>query len=194
MANPNTPFGFLPVRHYFGGVLRTNMYNIADAYNTDLFEGDPVKVTGTGKNIALATAGSSNVVTGVFFGCHYVDSRGDTQFGRWPASTAIKTGTVVLAEVWDDPFILYKVQSGSVGIVAADIRLLCDMVSGSGSTATGRSAWSVAGVAGSENQFKILGLHDMAHPGGLQNAYGAYAVVEGLFGKHELVATAPTEV
>lgn len=195
MANPNTPFGLVPVRHYFGGVVRTNEYTIADAYATSLFMGDPVLVTGTGKNIGIATAGSSGIVTGVFAGCRYVNAAGDTIFGKyWPASTAIKAGSVAYATVYDDPFILYAIQSGATGIAAVDIRLLTDLVSGAGDATTGRSGWSCAGLAGSENQLKILDLaSEWVHPGALANAYGAYAVALVMLGKPELLASAPVE-
>lgn len=195
MANPNTPFGLRPVRHYHGGVVRENEYTIADGYTTALYQGDPVVVTGTGKNIQIATAGSSGIVTGVFNGCRYVNTLGDSYFSKsWPASQAIKSGTTAYALVYDDPFIMYEVQFGATGIVAADVRLLTDLVSGTGDAATGRSGWSCAGVAGSENQLKILELADYVHPGALQNAYGAYAVAWVLLGKPELTATAPVEV
>lgn len=195
MANPNTPFGLSPVRHLFGGLIRPNRYTIASAYGTALYLGDPVKVTGSGKDIGIATAGSSGVVTGVFQGCEFIDTNGDTKFSKyWPASTAIKSGTTAYALVLDDPFILYAIQSDVTGVAAVDIRLLCDLVSGTGSTFTGQSGWYCAGLAGSENQLKIYELADWTTPGGVANAYGAYAVVHVLLGKPELVATAPVEV
>lgn len=195
MANSIAPFGLRPIRHYFGGLVRTNEYTIADGYTTSLFQGDPVRVTGTGKVIGIGTAGSSSAMTGVFNGCRYVNSLGDTIFSKyWPASTAIKAGTVAYADVFDDPLILYAIQSGATGVAAVDIRLLTDLVSGAGSTFTGQSGWSCAGLAGSENQLKVMGLADLVYPGGVANDYGAYAVIEVLLGKHELIATAPTEV
>lgn len=195
MANPNTPFGLMPVRHYMGGVIRQNEYTIADAYSTSLFMGDPVLVTGTGKNIGIATAGSSGIVTGVFAGCKYVNAAGDTIFGKyWPASTALKSGTVATALVYDDPFILYAVQFDATGFVAAGVRQLADLVSGAGDAATGRSGWYAAYAAGSENQLKLMDLADQwVHSAGLVNAYGAYAVGLVMLGKPELVASAPVE-
>lgn len=194
MANPNTPFGLRPVRHYFGGVVRENEYTIASGYSTALYQGDPVLVTGTGKDIGIATAGSSGIVTGVFNGCRYVDANGDTFFRKhWPASTTLKSGTTCYALVYDDPFIQYEIQFDSTGFVAAGVRQLADLVSGTGDAATGRSGWYAAYAAGSENQLKILELADYVHPGALQNAYGAYAVAWVMLGKPELVATAPVE-
>lgn len=194
MANPNSPFGLRPVRHLFGGVIREANYTIADQYSTSLFTGDPVLVTGTGKNIGIATAGSSGVVTGVFQGCKYVNSLGDTVFSKyWPASTVTKSGSVIEAFVIDDPFVLYQIQSDATGVVAAGIRQLADFTSAAGDVVTGASAWVLAYAAGSENQMKIYGLADVIAPGGVQNGYGAYAVLEVLLGKPELIASAPVE-
>lgn len=194
MANPNSPFGLRPVRHYLGGIVRENEYTIADGYSTALYQGDPVLVTGTGNNVGIATAGSSGIVTGVFNGCRYVNTQGDTYFSKyWPASQAIKSGTTAYALVYDDPFILYEIMFDATGIVAADIRQLADFHSGTGDSATGRSGWYAAYAAGSENQLKIMQLADYTHPGGLANAYGAYAVAWVMLGKPELIASAPVE-
>ena len=61
MANTDQPSGFRPAYHMGGGVIRTTEYTIADSYNTSIFLGDLVKSTGTGRNIALATAGDVNL-------------------------------------------------------------------------------------------------------------------------------------
>lgn len=185
MANPNAPFGLRPVRHLFGGVVRPNEYTIADQYGTALYLGDPVVATGTGRNIGIATAGSSNPVTGVFAGCEYVDSLGDTKFSKyWPASQVTKSGTTVKALVIDDPHVVFEVQFAT--LAAADIRQLANLVSGSGNAQTGQSGWTAAAPVTTENQLKIYRLSNGSSPGGVQNAYGAYAVAEVLIAFHEL--------
>lgn len=196
MANPTIAFGMVPVRHYFGGLIRPNKYTIADAYATDLFEGDPVRATGNGRDVGIGTAAGSAANTGVFMGCEYVDSTGQTVFDTyWPASTATKNTQGAVAWVLDDPFIVWAIRASATGLVAADIRLLGDLVSGAGDKPTKRSGWSMSTVAGAENQLKTLELADSwVHPGGTVNAYGAYSVIHVLWGKHELVATAPTEI
>lgn len=194
MANPVAPQGLVPLRHYFGGLVRSNQYTIADQYATSLFTGDPVRVTGTGKVIGIGTAGSSSAMTGVFQGCKYVNSVGDTIFSKyWPASTVTKAGSTVIADVIDDPLVLFGIQVNWT-IVAADIRQLADLASGAGDTNTGQSGWVAAYAAGSENQLKVMGLADWTFPGGVANAYGANAMIEVLLGKHELISTAPVEV
>lgn len=196
MANPTTAFGMVPVRHYFGGLIRPNKYTIADAYNTALFEGDPVRVTGNGRDIALGTAAGSAVNTGVLVGVEYVDTTGQTvKDTYWPASQATKNGAGAVALVLDDPFIVWAIRASSTGVLVADVRLLGDLVLGAGDIPTKRSGWSMSTTAGAENQLKVLELADSwVHPGGVINAYGPYSVVHVLWGKHELVATAPTEI
>lgn len=151
MANTNAPFGLLPVRHLFGMTPRITEYTIADGYSgASLFYGDPIVATGTGKNIGIATAGSSGVITGVFMGCRYVNALGDTINSKyWPTGTAIKSGTTAIAEVCDDPFAVFAIRSGATGIVEANIRLMADLVSGSGSTTSGTSGWTCGTVASS---------------------------------------------
>lgn len=196
MANPTVAFGMVPVRHYFGGLIRPNKYTIADAYATALFEGDVVRCTGTGRDVGIGTAAGSAANTGVLVGVEYVDSTGQTVFDTyWPAAQATKNAVGGIAWVIDDPFVVFAIKSSATGIAAADVRLLGDFVSAAGDIPTKKSGWSMSTVAGAENQLKVLELADSwVHPGGAINAYGAHAVVHVLFGKHELVATAPTEI
>lgn len=185
MANPNAPFGLRAVRHLFGGVMRPNEYTIADQYGTALYEGDPVVCTGTGRNLAIGTAASSGVISGVFSGCEYVDTLGDTKFSKfWPAAQVTKTGSVIKAFVYDDPHILFEVQFAT--LAAADIRQLANLVSGVGNAQTGLSGWTAAAPVTTENQLKIYSLSNCVNPGGLANAYGAFAVAQVLVAFHEL--------
>lgn len=186
MANPNAPFGLRPVRHLFGGVMRSNEYTIADAYSTALYLGDPVVATGTGKNIGIASAASSAKLTGVFAGCEYIDSLGDTKFSKyWPASTSTFSGSTIKALVWDDPFLMYEIQFNT--LAAADVRALANLVSGVGSAVTGLSGWTAIAPPGSgENQLKIYSVPSTIAQGGTINAYGTYAVAHVLLAQHEL--------
>jgi hypothetical protein len=182
MANVDSPSGLKPVRHYGGGVIRPNEYTIADGYNTNLFTGDPVILVGAGKTIAIGTAGGN--IVGVFAGCSYTKASGEHVFSRyWPASTDTLGSSEATALVWDDPKILFKVQvvTDGTGITAAMVGQLADLVSGTGSTQTGQSAWELTAPAGSETQVRIMGLH--SHP---SNAYGEHADVDVLIGEHEL--------
>lgn len=186
MANPNTPFGLRQVRHYFGGVVRENEYAIADSYGTQLCIGDPVVCSGTGKNITLATAATSGKISGVFNGCEYRNAQGDTYFSKiWPAAQATYNAEGAKALIYDDPFLVYEVMFDT--LAAADVRALANLVLAAGNTQTGQSGWTAVHPPGAgENQIKILGLSGGANPGGIANAYGAFAVAEVLIAQHEL--------
>jgi len=179
MANVNGPNGFKPVRLLGGGAdIRTTEYSIASAYGTNIFFGDPVQMTGTGKNIALAEAGNVDNI-GVFAGCRYVNSQGKQIFSKhWPAST---TATNIVALVWDNPDIVFEAQTDTVA--AADIGTLADWAAGTGSTATGMSGAYLAASTGgtTDKSMRILRLVNRA-----DNEYGAYARVECMFIEHVL--------
>jgi hypothetical protein len=162
-------------------------YTIADAYATDLYQGDPVKSTGTGTNVQIGTAGGT--ILGIFWGCEYVDSTGAHKFSkRWTASTSVLSGTTPRAYVYDDPNIIFRAQaSGSV--VEADVRLHADLASGTGDASTQYSAWEIGASSGSEAQIVLLNLSTI--PQG--NAYGANAVMDFKILEHELIG-AGTEV
>lgn len=188
MANPNAPFGLRPLRHYFGGTMRTNSYKIADQYGTSLFLGDPVTCVGTDTNIGLAAAGTGNKITGVFAGCEYLNNLGDTIWSEyWVGGTVTDTRQVVRAAVYDDPFIVYEVMFDT--LAAADVRALANLVAGAGVTTTRLSGWTAVHPPGAgENQIKILKLSGGTLQGGIINAYGAFAVAEILIGQHELAS------
>lgn len=191
MANIDKPFGFRPTRPLGGGVERMNRYTIADAYNTSIYYGQYVVLTGTGRNIAVG-AGTADVPLGVFYGCEYIPSSGDQypRFARfWPASTAIKAGTVAYAFVLDDPDEEFVIQADG-SLAAADVGLNADVTVGTGSTITGNSASELA-VAGKADTntllLNILGLDDsVVSPA---NAWGANARVKVRFNIHRMRAT-----
>lgn len=177
MANTNAPFGLRPVGHISGGDVRLHEYSIASGYAANIFQGDPVELTGTGKNIQLAAAANVNNL-GVFWGCRYVDSGGNQRFSNyWPTGT---TATDIVALVYDDPNIIYEVQADTVA--EADVGLMGDWNAGTGSTSTGVSGAyldSVSVYAATAKSLQIIGL--VPRPG---NAYGAYAKVHVIFSEH----------
>lgn len=175
MSLSNAPFGFRPIRHIAGGVIRANEYPIASAYATAICTGDPVKLLNDG-TIALAAAGDR--ILGIFNGVQYVDSGGNQQFAsRWPASTV---ATDIKANVYDDPKIVFEVQSGGTP-TSADVGTLADHVTGTGSAYTGRSAAYLSGTMGTGAAgFRVLRLRST--PGNS----GQYAVLEVHIFEHEL--------
>lgn len=172
MANTNAPYGFRPIRHLAGGVIRNSRRRIASAYNTAIYMGDPVKLLGTGY-INLAAAGDR--ILGIFAGCNYVQSNGDVKWSPyWPASTATLGSADVEALVWDDPNIVFQVQSGVTSPALADIGALADHVAGTGSAVTGQSGAYLSGTVGTGTaSFRILDFVNKP-----DNEIGQYADIE----------------
>ena len=123
MANVDAAFGARPVRHLTGGQIRTNEYKIASGTSSNIFTGDFVKLLATGY-IDVAAAG--NRILGVFAGCQYTASDGEVKFARYfPTGTTTQGSGDVTAYIYDDPNIVYAIQSaGSADF--ADIGQLAD--------------------------------------------------------------------
>jgi hypothetical protein len=151
MANADTPRGFWPIRHLTGGTIRANKHTIASAYNTNIFRGDLVKLVAAG---GIEAAAAGNRFVGVFQGVKYTAADGSQVYTKyWPANTV---ATNIEAYVWDDPNILFGIQSAG-STVAADVGNLGDHVAGAGSTTTGLSAHELNGTTGTGvASFRIL--------------------------------------
>jgi hypothetical protein len=185
MSNVNAPNGLRPVRHLTGGTIRMNAYTIASAYNTSIYQGDVVVMTGTGRDIAAQSAGGHSSI-GVFAGCVYHDATGRPVWSHWyPASTTDAAG--ITAWVYDDPMTIFEVQADSAA--AGDIAALADFNAGAGgSTLTGVSGeyMTVTGATGTSGKaFRLLSLVNRA-----DNAYGQYAKLEVIFVDHALLGIA----
>ena len=180
MANTDAAYGLRAVRHLNGSCLATNVYTIATGYATNLFRGDPVEGLADGSIQQAAAENVDNL--GVFKGCEYVDANGNQVYrSYWPAST---TATNIVAHVYDDPNIVFAVQSDATGVAAADVHNLADWEIVAGDTKTGQSAVNLdisAGMAGTGKAIRILRLVDDG-----ENAWGAYSDVEVVFGEHAL--------
>jgi hypothetical protein len=182
MANPNSPFGLKAVRHLSGGNIQSNTYPIASGYNTNIGYGDPVLMANDGTiTIAIGTAGTpSPTCIGVFGGVQYTDSAGINQFKPfWPANTV---ATNVKAIVYDDPNIIFAIQSDSTGIAEGDVGQQVDVTIGATNTATGKSATVLGAAAGTGTTGKHLRVLRLVNDG--MNAWGAYAVVEVIWSEN----------
>lgn len=178
MANVNSPFGLKPVRTMGGGAVTMNEYTIASAYGTDIFTGDVVEMTGTGRNIGKSAAANADNI-GRFCGVSYDNAQGKRIFSQyWPASTV---ATNVKALVVDDPDVIFEVQCDTLN--QADVGLLADWNVGTGSTLTGQSGlYAVASAGATTNQsLRLLRLVDRA-----DNEYGQYAKAEVVIIEHVL--------
>ena len=167
MSSTSAPFGFRPSYHN-SGQMRPKAYVIASGYGTNIFQGDPVKLTDNGV-IQLGTSdgtrsGTVDGITllGIFAGVQYNDSSGKPTISPyWPAST---TATNVTAWVYDDPETLFDVQYTNPGTAGTDsvqsaVGEECDwtVASPGGSTSTGLSNTQLTAIQATSGQFQITG-------------------------------------
>ena len=158
MANKDAAFGFRPVRHLTGGLIRTNEYKIAANYGTSIFMGTPVlAVTGGGIEVADDSSGTPSVILGIFAGCFFTDpTTGKPTFSaHYPAST---NASDIVANVYDDPRIVFEVQHDGTGTAAMNFGGF-DLVGTGGSTLTGQSTQEIDSDSnGTDGQFKQVGI------------------------------------
>lgn len=188
MTNVDRPFGFTATRHGAGGTpQRLGSYEIENGLAENIFSGDPVVLTGTGRRIVLATAGNANLIVGIFAGVRFTDARGDVIFEPNWLSGTVGTGLQrgednPEALVYDDPRSEFIVQvSGSAGLIEADVGLLANFVAGTGNQFTGRSAYELdqTTLNASARQLRILGLSRIP-----ENDYGEFAKARVLINNH----------
>lgn len=177
--NANFPNGIIPYRFLSGAPFNDayNEYNIASAYGTSIFFGDPVTI-GTDGNLAIGVAGSA--IVGIFYGCKYLNSTGTYVFSPyWPASTVIANSGSALAYVADQPNLAFSVQetngSSAAGTPLTQVAVgqNFNFVVGSGTTASGQSTTSLNNTSTpttATNNLKIIGLDPT-----IGNTFGAYA-------------------
>ncbi len=155
-------YGFIPAYHLMGGTIRMREYTIATGLAENIFTGDVVNLVAAG--VLEPNAAGEDDMIGVFGGVHYVDASGNQIFSRyWPSAT---TATAIKAYVWDDPHIVWRVQSDQVGtaMTAAFIGTNGQLDSTAGSTVTGQSGFvmdssdmNTQNTTPAEEQFTLLG-------------------------------------
>jgi len=177
MANVNAAFGFVPVRHMSSSPIRTNKYTITSGLAENIFSGDLVILTADGVITPSNGAGEAANTLGVFGGCSYTASDGSYVYSEiWPTGT---TATDIVAYVYDDPNIIYKIQSAGTP-AQTNIGNCADVTTGAGSTVTGRSGFSLSGtMAETKALCKIVALYDSP-----ENSFAQYGVVEVLLNEH----------
>ena len=177
MANVDAAFGFVPVRHMSGNIPRANQYTIASGLAENIFSGDLCIIDANGQ-ITPHTATEVNNI-GVFAGVSYTASDGSYVYSQYfPTGTS---ATNIIAYIYDDPYIVYKVQSAG-SPAQTNIGNCADVVAGAGSTTTGQSGFEISGtMASGTATCKILGLYDSP-----DNAFGTNAIMEVLINEHLL--------
>lgn len=158
MSQTNAPVGFQPSFHP-SGLDRASPYVIAANYNTNLFKNQPV-ILNTNGTIVVGTSAADLI--GVFAGVEYVDPTGRPVYSpNWIASTATMANTTIRAWVYDDPEIVYRVQSDAT-VAATAVGDQADVSNvGAGNTAVGLSQSTLSATlagAGVQAQFRIIGI------------------------------------
>ena len=154
MANKDAAFGFRPVRHLTGGLIRTNEYAIAANLGHSIFQGQCVKAVTAG---GIERADAGDVILGVFAGCFYTDptTSKPTFSNFYPAST---NASDIVANVYDDPRIVFEVQHDGTGTAAMNFGGF-DFVGQAGSTLSGRSTQELdTSTVTTSGQFKQIGI------------------------------------
>lgn len=160
MSTVSAPYGFKPLYHRLGGVMRPLRYKdgIASTYGSTIGKGCPIYFLSDG-TIALLAAGGASGCDGIFDHCEFTDSSGVRRtLNYWPAST---TATNIDVWIWPAQNIVFAVQ-GAGSVAKTAIGDNADHTAGTVNTRTGLSADYLAtgSLAGDGNlaMFKIVGL------------------------------------
>lgn len=182
MSATAAPFGARPSYHALNAQMTARAYTIASGYGTAIYKGNPVILNTNGTIVVGTTAAS---VLGIFAGCQYTDSTGKPTYSNyWPASVS---ATDIVAYVYDDPNIVYEIQSsGSIAQTAVGDQ--ADFVNpGTGSATTGLGSCAINSTlagAGNQKQLRIVGF-SLAP----DNAPGdAYTVVQAQIAQQQYIA------
>jgi hypothetical protein len=160
MAYPtvSAPYGLQPINRFDGMPYAgaTQQLPIASTYNTAIFNGDVVLVSGgtirkSGVTSDSTTDKANNATYGVFMGVQYVNSQQQTvQAQYYPGNSAV---TNAIAYVVMDPVAEFKVavtfsgNSTISGTTIAAVGTNAALIQGTGSTVTGNSGVSLAAPA-----------------------------------------------
>lgn len=155
MTSTFAPFGFRRTRTVGSGNNTAGMdeYRIANGLVTNIFYGDPVKMSGNNDGTIVAASVSTDWVVGVFQGCYWMDpvSQRPTWSSYFPSGTSsmpdpARGSTQPRAMVIDDARACFEVQAAASVTVGA-IGINYSVSLGSGSTRTGFSAAAIAPAA-----------------------------------------------
>lgn len=173
MSATAAPYGLKPV-NLIGGLPyagSTRSFNINPAgYAANIYNGSPVYVASNGYlQIATATGadattngfpvGTTNTgIVGVFVGCSYVNSLGQTVFSQYYPANALNA----VAFVVDDPNAVFQVQSAGTcaqTVLGSNV-FFSTSTADAGSTTTGNSTASVVAGASAVTTtaaFRVVG-------------------------------------
>lgn len=153
MAYPtvSAPYGFEPINRvdgmpYAGAIRQISVTQAAAMYNGDLVELDVGGVVGTATSL---TAGAK---LGVFVGCQYTNTQGQTVQAQYYPGNSV---TNAVAFVVDDPMAAFKVavttNGSTIGTVtSAAVGTNVTALAGTPSAITGNSAQSILSTSPAE--------------------------------------------
>ena len=156
MAYPtvSAPYGLVPVNRVDGMPYAgaTRQLPIASTVATTIYDGDIVAIVagGTAAKSTVtvdSTTAAANYTAGVFVGCQYVNTQGQTVQSQYYPGNAAASSAV--AYIVDDPLALFKVAvtySGNTTVTTVNQSIIGTNMSvrqGTGSSTTGDSAVSV---------------------------------------------------
>ena len=203
MAYPtvSAPYGLDPINRYDGIAYAgaTQQLTIASTYNTAIYNGDVVAVVSGNIVKSLVTSNvstnSSTATYGVFMGCQYVNSQGQTVQAQYYPGNA--SATSAIAYVVNDPVAEYKVAvtySGNSTISSTTIAAIgtnAALIQGTGSATTGNSGVSLAAPAAGAGNVSTLPVRIIAVvPATALNATAFTEVIVKLNQPQILAATA----
>lgn len=168
-------YGLRPVQKYGQGYNNGGFDRIPilDAYAVNIFYGDFVEraTNGTiehqnGATGESPTNGAGLTTTGVFVGCQYDDSNGQTQFSQWYKGDALNTNA--FAYVITDPNQVYQIEGAATYVqTSAGLNMaITGFAEASGSTSTGLSGASGLTPATTNSlALRVLGPADQSNFG-----------------------------
>lgn len=184
MSTTSAPYGFRPIWHPSGTIRPTALLNgILSGYTTAIYTGQPVLMATGG---VLQVAGTTGSLIGVFAGCEYTPSGGRPTFSpTWPASATWDSSENMVAYYYEDPALMYAVQSdGSVLATAVGDQANLSNLSANGVGYSQATLSVTLAGAGSQAQFRIIELFSAPN-----NAWGdTYTQVVVQIAQHQYVA------
>ena len=162
MANKDRLRGFWPIRHLSGGEIRLAEYTCTTS--TTIYKGDLVKLV-TGGTVEIGAADIGNGAIGV------------------AAQTVSSAAAGAKILIWDDPMIVFGVQTDSGGSpTIADIGALANHLATTGDTVTliSKNELDDSDID-TGSQLRTIGLVDQ-----IDNVWGEHADVEVVFNEHML--------
>jgi hypothetical protein len=147
MAYPtiNSPYGFEPINRYDGIPYAgaTLQIPIAASYNTAIYNGSSVKIV-AGGTLELSGTTTSGTIIGVFLGCQYVNSSGQTvQAQYYPGTSVTNAVAYVVVDASAEFKVALTVSGAPTVVVGANATIvgtnIAEIQNGVGSATTGNS-------------------------------------------------------